>query len=135
VISTLLPMISLSEGVSYIVVCKANIRFVFCHSLATREALGAIAASSQAPAQRAPKRSSVLFPVRSSSSRRACSYFNYVYFLCFCLFFSTDFLPPGTPCTSYLGWNPSEYEPAHPGGSPRRVRSGLRPAPTQPLVS
>jgi hypothetical protein len=37
------------------------------NSLATREALGAIAASSQAPEQRASKRSS-LFPVRSSSA-------------------------------------------------------------------
>jgi hypothetical protein len=44
-------------------------------------------------------------------------------------------VPSAPLCTSHSGWNPGEYKPAHPGSLPRRVCSGLRPAPTQPLVS
>jgi hypothetical protein len=90
----------------------------------------------------AKRRRSGRLSARLSSSQFAChravelaltSYLSTFYASSSCLLLI--FVPPATPCTSHSGWNPGEYEPAHPGGSPHRVRSGLRPAPTQPLVS
>jgi hypothetical protein len=114
-----------------------RMRIFVWDSQATCEALGAIATSSQAPAQRAPKRSSVLFPVRSSSSRRAPSCVIYIYFLCFCLLFSTEFSPIRHTLYIALGmesWRVRARSPRRLASS-RLVRASPGPHPTTHALS